>query len=448
MKHKNKNKKSNSNSKFSLYNRNLYERIKNILLINKLEKESLNTHYEMPEIKISSVKENINDIIKQLNNYTELSKKEKENIVMLFDFEFKDMYVKDDFIKEYGDYYQINIFENNTNQLTIVHSLALIFLNKKTHECEIYQIHMPYYSNIEILDLFNIMKNKYNSTKKKVDLKKYKDYFMNLNEYYKYCNYKIPQHQDNENIFIEYDVRFNIFKDYEKRYELAYFNKLSNNQVTNHINYFNENYAIPKAKIGIFYNILYNLLTQFTIINKGDKDFFIFINSLKLFSNKFKTILFNKKQLDNIKLKDIEKGVKIDKIVRVDIDSIYSKYGYNKMEFGKIDYWDARDEILRIKKDNDKDIEYTTNTINLNDKEKQKNMRLLKLRDVYNKYIVKTRGKKTKVLKYIQKQLKIKNSLYTNEELVEQLKSNKFLSHVALEDTLMTFYIFLGYINV
>jgi hypothetical protein len=449
---KNQNK---NQSKFNLYNKNIEQRIKNILLINTLENENTktknsqknNSQNEMQQIKISSTKDNVNDIIKKLNEYTELSDDEKKNIVVLFDFEFKDMYVKDKFIDEFSEYYTINIFENNEKQLTIIHSIGLIFLNTSTHECNIYQIHMPYYSNIELLKLFNIMKNKHNTKITKAHNTNYNDYFMNLNEYYEYRNYNIPKHHENSNIYIEYDVRFNIYKDYEKRIEFAYFVKLSNTQIKRHIDYFNEHNALHKSKIGIFYNILYNILTSFTIINKGDKDFFIFINSLKLFSNKFKILSFNKKYLDDIKLKDIKKGVKINKINRIDIDSIYSKYGYNKMEFNKIDYWDARDEILRIKKNDDKDINYNNDKIDINNKEIQKNMKLLKLQNVYNKYILQRKGKKTKIIKYIEQKLKIMNHLYTKEELLKKFKNNEFISHIALEDTMMTFFIFLGYKN-
>lgn len=450
--------KNQNQNNFKLYNKNIEQRIKNILLINKLENE--NTKYknskknipqiEMPQIKISSIKDNINEVLKKLENYTKLPDDDdvmycKENTVVLFDFEFKDMYVKKQFIDDYNDIYEINIFNNNTNQLTFIHSIGIIFLNIISNECEIFQIHMPYYSNTELMKLFNTMKNKYNSINNKVNKKLYNDYFMNLNEYYDYRDYKIPRSSENNNIIVEYDARFNIYKDYEKHYELAYFKKLSNTEITTHINYFNENYTIPKTKMKKLHELLYNIFTTFKIINKGDKDFFIFANSLKLFSNKFIELSFIKNSLEDIKVsvKDNDKNqVTID---RVDLDSIYSIYGYNKMDFTKMDYWDARDEILRIKTDNNANIIYNTNTINLKDKEKQKNMRLLKLWDVYNKYILRTKGKKTKVIKYITKTMTIKNSLYSNEELVQKLKNNEFIPHIALEDTLMTFYVFLGY---
>jgi hypothetical protein len=446
---------SQKQNQFNIYNKNIEQRIKDILLINKLEKENTknNSKNETPHIKISSIKENINEVMKRLEEYTKLPVDDdvmysKSNTVVLFDFEFKDMYVKQQFIDDYNDIYEINIFNNNVNQLTFIHSIGIIFLNIISNECEIYQIHMPYYSNIELMKLFNVMKNKYNSTKTKTNTnsKKYNEYFMNLNEYYEYRNYKIPQKDENNNIYIEYDVRFNIYKDYEKHYELGYFNKLSNEQMKEHIDYFNENYTIPKTKISQLHDILYNIFTTFKIINKGDKDFFIFTNSFRLFCNKFKILSFNKNSLEDIIVKDVDKKVKTtENIDRVDIDSIYSIYGYNKMDFTKMDYWDARDETLRIKKDNNADVVYNTNVINLKDKEKQKTMRLIKLREVYNKYIVQTRGKKTKVLKYIIKTMKLKNSLYSNEELIQKLKQNNFLPHIALEDTLMTFYIFLGY---
>jgi len=430
------------------------------------------------------------DVMKKLKEYQ--SKTNKEDYIITFDFEFKTLHAKQQLYIEYKPYFHFNVFQNENNILSFIHSIALIIYNKKTNEVDILHIFLPYFNNSELLTLFEEFKSltlsggsntiasniieepnsieepnvsvnavasvskstgKTRKTKsastssksidkslnKKIHTSKtnVNDYFVNLEEYLK----EIKTHHakgkgkgkgkgvkdininsiDNINQMIQYDTQFYFLVNFKGGYfKRPFINQMKASDIDKVIEDFNKDIAIKKEKIRDLYELLHSLFSEYELLNKGLKDFIIFYNCYYFFTKQKFRLTYPSNYVNNFITLNEKTGVRLN---RTNINSIYRDYDFDTgYKFKKFkDYWN-QDETNYYERFHTLDVLYNYYVYDKNNFDK-----LIKLLSALKS---KTNTKK-------------KEDAITIEYIIDKVQNYNLPEHIALDDTIKTFCIYL-----
>lgn len=409
------------------------------------------------------------DIFKKLKEYKE--KKDKNDYIVSFDFEFKTLHTKQQLYLDFKQFYNFNIFNNENGIISFIHSVALILYNTKTFETDILHIYLPYFTNEELLGFFeefktlnqsggmnniasNIIQEKKNdkfqslpkssektlSKSSKSSLKNLpkttlntNDYFLNLKDYLEQLSQlhskgkgkgkgkgvkeiKLNNINNNDQM-IEFDTQFYFYITFKQYFKRPYMTQMTRKEIEKAINDFNKNVAISKEKIRELYELLHSIFTGYELLNKGLKDFIVFYNCFYFFTKKKLTLSYPSNYVNNYILLDRENQIKIN---RTNINSIYRDYDFNTgYKFKRFtDYWN--------KNNNDYYERFQT------------------LETIYNYYVY----EKENLEKLLDKLSKLKVKTNTKDAItidfiIDKIKKNNLPEHIALDDTIRTFCIYL-----